>query len=154
MSTVVGDIRSGIETRVATSLGGTYQKMRRFFDASLNTQRLAEKGYAVLHGPAADASTEGTFKHYTLDQTFDILIVDTIARDHDDAGKQTVADDLYDKADAMLVDFLGTGLNSISVTDGQVLTTNQPSIAEPEFLENNSVLLRVTLNVKYRRSFT
>ena len=154
MSTVVADIRTGIEGRVATLLGASYQKLRRFYTAEQNTQRGAEKGYAVIEGAASDASSEGTFKFYTLDQEFQIIIVDTIARDTEDSFKQTVAEELYDKADEMLVDFLGSGLGTISVTNGIILTTNSPSISEPEFLENNSVLLRVSLNVKYRRQFT
>lgn len=154
MSTVVADIRTGIEARVATSLGATYQKLRRFYLPEQNSQRDAEKGYAVIEGAAIDASSEGTFKFYTLDHQFDIIVVDTIARDTEDSYKQTVAEDLYDKIDEMLVDFLGSGLGTISVTNGIILTTNQPTISEPEFLENNSVLIRASLNVKYRRQFT
>ena len=154
MSTVVADIRTGIESRVSTSLGATYQKLRRFYDPEQNDFRAVKKGYAVVQLGAIDASTEGTFKHYTLDQQFDVLLTNTFSDRGDDADIQTAIEVLYDEADKLLVDFLGTGLNTISVTDGMVLTTNQPGLSEPEILANSAVLLRVSFNVKYRRQFT
>jgi len=132
MSTIVADLRAGIGTRVASFLPGTPQVMRRVFQPENNDTRNMKNSYAVIPGTISDVSDAGTFKNYTVDQVFEVLLGDSMPDRGDDEDKQVAIDALYDVADDILADILGAGLSNIVVADGLVLATQSPSIGEAE----------------------
>lgn len=146
MSTVVGDIHSAIKTLAASVLGASYQELKHIYAPEKNDLRNIKSAYGVIHGAASYA--DGVTRVYTMDQEFTLVLVKRAIRRDSDDDLQTVINELYNKADDFLVQSFLTKL-SLSST---VLIVDQPAISEPEILDNECVLIRVSFNVKYRKA--
>lgn len=145
MSTVVQDIFTNLKSQAATTLGANFQVLRRVFDPSQNDLRASYQGYAIRHGSAINAA--GVTRFYTLDQTFELVLMNTTAVRNDDADIQTTINGLYDKADEYLKDIITTKIGLPTT----VLNIESLGITTPEILENGSVIIIVSFVVKYRR---
>jgi hypothetical protein len=144
MATVVEDIFDAITTTTGSTLGTDWIKLRRVFAPEVLDLRTAEQAYGVKH--LAASSADGVTKFYTLDHGFEVILSRTFADRLDDTDIQDTINDLYDKADDLLVEFF---LNKLGLP-ATVLVIDQPSLGEPEVLDNQVVILRVGFNVKYR----
>lgn len=145
MSAIVNDIITELKSICSTVLGAEYQLVPFIFDVSKNDSRRSEKAFGVrsLSGTPSESVT----KYYTVDQGFEIVLVDTIARTADDSQREDVIGVMYDKADEIFKEIVNTKIN-LAVN---VLVVNGPELSEPEFYdENKLVVLRVGITAKYR----
>ena len=145
MSTIVQSIFEKIESMAQTELGSTWIKLRKVFNPEDNDFRAMEYGFKCLHGSAITA--DGVTRFYTLDHSFQVLLMRRFVDRNDDANIQITINNLYDKADELLTLFIKSRLELPTT----VLHVFNPSLTEPEVLANNAVLLRVGFDVKYRR---
>jgi len=149
MANIVEQIYDAIKSEVATSLGASYQELPFVFDVSKNDLRRIKKGYGVLHKSATSA--DSVTRVYALDHSFQVIFTETNGRTNSDADAQEALNVLYDKIDEIFKGMVlrKLGLNSI------VLLVFEPSIEEPEFLDDNQFLvLRFGFIVKYRQTIT
>ena len=144
MADIVNQIHGKIRTLGLAELGSEWQYMRKVFDPTQNDLRGSEKAYGVLHGGATD--TAGILKHYTVDQDFELLLMCSLANLSDDADIQVEINDIYDQIDELFKLFLASKLELPAI----VLNVDTQSISQPEVLDNNAVLIRAAINVKYR----
>ena len=145
MSTYVSQIITQIKAIAAAELGSTYQELPRIYDLSKLNLRTAKLAYSVRPLDASPAET--IVRAYTLDHGFEIILTDTIARDDTDAQRETALNTMYNKADEIYKDLVNYNLNLASF----VMNVSQPSFNEPEFMDDNKiVILRMQFIVKYR----
>lgn len=145
MATFVSQILTQIKAIIAAELGNTYTELPRIYDLSKSDLRRARLGYGVRPLDATPAET--VVRAYTLDHGFEIILTDTIARDDSDAQRETVLNTMYDKADEIFKDLVNQKINLATF----VMNVSQPSLSEPEFIdENKLVILRMQFIVKYR----
>jgi hypothetical protein len=148
MATIVKDIFDAITTTTQTELGSTWNKLRRVYAPELNDFRTGENAFAVKHLSASSADT--TLRFYTLDHLFEVILSRSFVERLSDDEIQIAINDLYDQADKLLVKFFISKLG----IPANVMIVDQPSLSEPEVLENQLVILRVGFNVKYRNQVT
>lgn len=141
---LVSQIHTAIDSLAATTLGGSYVKIRHILNPEKESFR-ATHAYGVRHGAAANAA--GVTRHYTLDHAFELVLLARVVNRDDEETTQTIFNDMYDKADAVLNQMFLTKLGLPSI----VLIVDNPSISTPVVLDNDAAILQVGFNVKYRR---
>lgn len=147
MSAVVSDIVTGIRAVASNALGASWQELRYWYEIDKNDIRTAALAYNAR--PLGAIPVDGAMKFYTVDQTFELILTDVITRGLGDSERETALLQLYDKADEIFKDLHNTKVNG---TAG-VLLVSQPSLAEPEFLDDKKIIvLRMQFVVKYRGS--
>jgi hypothetical protein len=146
MSTIVANIHSAIVDLAQTTFGPEYSLLTKVFDPSQNDTRGVNKAFGVRHGEAT--SSEGVTRHYTMNQRFQLLIMNQAINRSNDQDVQTVFNTLYDLADS----FLNAAFLTRLGLPNTVLIVDQPDMSEPELLANDGALLIVGFNVKYRRT--
>lgn len=145
MATVVQDIVNNSRTVISAQLGDTWQELRHWYDVTKADYRSGTKGYNVRPLDASEDVTVNRF--YTVDQGFELILVDTVARAQGDTERETVLFEMYNQIDEIFKDLVNTKINGTT----NVLLVNGPNISEPEFLdENKFVVLRMQYTVKYR----
>lgn len=146
MSNIVEHIFDQITSVTQDALGADYVPLRRVFDVEQNDSRTMEKAFGVRHGEAISA--DGVNRVYTMDHSFEIILVNrAVGRDGDSAIQETF-NGLYDKADEVLKKIFLSKLNLPNI----VLIVDSPSIDTPELLSNGAAMLVVGFNVKYRQA--
>lgn len=143
---IVQQIFDSITSLAQAELGAEWKPMPKIYDPAQADDRRASKAFGVKHGAAQNA--EGILRNYTLDHHFDLLLQRTFVEKLDDSAIQAVINELYDKADDCLTEFMLKKLGLPAI----VLIVNEPSMPEPEILGNASVVLRVGFNVKYKNA--
>lgn len=143
---IVEQIYDSMTTLVQNQLGVDYKKMRKIFQPDLNDLRSAEKSFAVRHLAANTA--DGVQRYYTMDHGFEVMVSRVFVDRLDDIQIQEVINELYSKLDDIITEALIKKLGLPSI----VMIVSDPSISEPEVLENRSVLMRLQMNVKYRNA--
>lgn len=147
MAVIVSDIITGIRSVASTALGAGWQVLRNWYEVEKNDVRSAAQAYNAR--PLGAIPVDGVMKYYTVDQTFELILTDVIARGHGDSERETALLVLYNKADEIFKDLHNTKVNGTS----GVLLVSQPSLAEPEFLDEKKIIvLRMQFVVKYRGS--
>ena len=146
MSSLVTDIITGIETRLAAVLT-TYDPLRYYFDITKNDYAGNNNRYAVV--PKEVETQVGVVRSVTVNQDFQIILTSGYRNNpKSDTDLQAVIKDLYDKMDDVLNDLYLTKLGAPSI----VLLLTLSGIEEPEILEDNKVIaLRMNIKVRYRR---
>jgi len=110
-----------------------------------NNLRDAKLAYGVRPLDAANAAT--LTRSYTLDHGFEVILTDTFARGDSDKQREDSLKVMYDKADEIFKNLVNHKINLASV----VLDIQDPSLSEPEFLDDSKfVILRMQYVVKYR----
>lgn len=145
MSAAASTIFSAIDSQAASVLGAGYTRMKRIFEPTENDLASLKNSYGVKYGEATSA--DGVVRSYTLDQKFEVMLATTAVSRSDDQAVQTALSGLYDLADDLLTQFMGTKLGLPAL----VLLIDSPAIAEPRPFPNGSVLLTISFTVKYRR---
>jgi hypothetical protein len=145
MANIVEQILTETKSLMATELGGDYQELAFIYDVEKNNLRGARMAYGVRPVDASSAAT--LTRSYTLDHVFEIILTDTFARGDSDAQRETSLNTMYDKADEIFKSLVNHKINLPST----VLNVEEPSIAEPEFLDDNKlIVLRMQYVVKWR----
>lgn len=146
MSAIVTSILTNVLSTISSTLGGSYQELRHIYDVTKNDIRTAKLGYGVRPLSASN-SEPGILRVYTVDHGFEVILTDTITRGASDTERTTAIGTMYDKADEIFKALVNSKAGSASY----VLVVNNPSMSEPEFLEENQiVVLRMQLNIRYR----
>jgi hypothetical protein len=149
MANIVEQIISGVKTVAADQLGATYQEIPFVFEVEKNNVRTARLGYGVR--PLEANFTTSVNKTYALDHRFELVLSDTIARTDSNVQHLAAINTMYDKADEIFKDLVQTKVGLPTL----VLNVFDPSLSEPELLdENKIVILRMQFTVKYRSSLT
>lgn len=151
MSATVKNILDAWRSTSATSLGAGYQLLAHVYDVSKNNIRQARLAYGVRPLKADPVTTVN--RTYTLDQTFEIILTDTVARAADtDAQVTTVLETMYNKAD----EIFKLAVNTHLALPTQVLNVFDPRLLEPEIIDGETkvVVFRMQATVKHRSSLT
>lgn len=142
---IVTDIQAQLKGQVATVLGADWKELTHVYDLPKNADRIRKNGYGVR--PLQAVSTSGVTTYYTMSQTMEVILTDTIPNQADDSDKETAFNTLFDKADAIFKNVLGGKLSSPAF----ILVINNPEVSQPEVFEQESfVALRLRLDVVYR----
>jgi hypothetical protein len=146
MSTLVTDIITGIETRLAAVLTG-YSPLRYYYDIEKNDYKGNVDRYGII--PKEIESQSGVIRSVTVNQTFQIILTTGYKNGPmSDSDLQSKVKTLYDKMDDVLHDLFLTKLGVPSI----VLLSTLNGYEEPEILEEQKVVaLRMDLTVRYRR---
>lgn len=145
----VRQIIDNSKSLASTTFGAEYQALRFIYEVEKNHLRGQRLGFAVR--PLAASPAETVTKTFTLNQDFEIILTDSIARADDDSQKEEVIKVMYD----MLDDFFQALINTKLSLPTIVLFVSAPSMSEPEFIDDNKlVILRAQYTVRYRSSTT
>lgn len=145
MSNYVEQIIDETKSLIAGELGSTYQELRFIYDIEKNGLRNARLAYGVR--PLGAGTAETLVRAYTLDHQFEIILSDTFARGDNDEQREAALNAMYDKSDEIFKELVNHKINLSSF----VLNIFEPSMSEPEFLDDNKfIVLRMQYLVKYR----
>lgn len=145
MANTVAQILANLKSSVATVLGSTFHELQDSVNLKANTLRGATKGYSIKADSAETAS--GTTRAYTLDQVFEVTLVDVNPRRNDDLGLQSVLNSLYDYADQILVEIFHSKLS----LPGIVLSVERANYERPEFVNGKEyIVLKARFTIKLR----
>lgn len=145
MSNYVEQILTETKSLIAGELGSDYQLLRFIYDVEKNGLRGAFKAYGVR--PLFASTAETVTRVYTLDHQFEVILTDTFARGDNDSQREAALNVMYDKSDEIFKELVNHKINLSNF----VLNIFDPTISEPEFLDDNKfVVLRMQYFVKYR----
>ena len=145
MSAIVSNIITQTKLIAQTELGASYQELRFVQDVARNHLRGARLSFGVRPLGAIPVST--VTNYYTVDQTFEIILADSIARKDDDSEKEASLGEMYDQADEIFKAMINSKINLAA----SVLSVSQPTYLEPEIYDDQSmVVLRMQCVVKWR----
>lgn len=143
--TAVSTLVSSIKTRIATVASG-YSELGYAKDVTKNTFSGNMKRYGVL--PGSSSETSGINRALTMDQTFEIVLTDGfINKQMSDSEEQSKVITLQDLMKDIYLDLVNTKAGSPSTC----MIVSQLQLQNPETIkEQNVVIQRATINVKYR----
>ena len=145
MSNYVEQIITQSKLLIANELGSDYQELQFIYDIEKNTLRGARLAYGIR--PLNAFTAEGVTRVYTLDHEFEVILTDTFARGDNDSQREASLNTMYDKSDEIFKELVNKKINLANF----VLNLFNPSISEPEFLDDNKfIILRFQFTVKYR----
>lgn len=149
MSAHVTNILSGGLSTISSTLGATWKRLQDVYNVTNNLSRVIAKGYGMrpLESFTPDSQVN---RYYTLDQRFEIVLTDIVARGDTDAELNTTIGTLYDKSDDIFKAMIATKVGYPAA----VLNCFSPSISAPEILGEGMVILRMQFTVKYRSALT
>ncbi len=147
MATTVGSIITQIKAIAVAQLGVDWKENPNAYDLTQSDSRRGPKTYGVR--PLAASNTSTVTNAYALNHSFELVLVDRVARKNDASQADTVIADLYDKQDEIFKDMVRAKLN-LSPT---VMLVSEPQLSEPEFINGQEfVALRQQFNVRYRQT--
>jgi len=142
---IVADIFTSIQSKVAADLPSSYRKLRRVIDLDESDLKAAlNGGWGVRHGAAGPA--DGILKAVTLDQTFEVVLSKCFVDKLDDDAKQDAVNELHTNFESIYCDLVNTKAG----VPLNVLLVDQPSIADPEYFDA-TVALVCSFVVKFRK---
>lgn len=146
MSAHVSSIITGGLSVIATELGATYHQLADVYDVRKNDARAATKGYGMrpLEGVTPDQQVN---RSYTMDQRFEVVLTDIIARGATDSELTATIGTMYNQADEIFKAMIATKVGYPAA----VLNCFSPSISAPEILGDVGIVaVRLQFTVKYR----
>jgi len=147
LATIIEQINTAISDRVVATIGPTYIELAYIFDVTKNNFFGNNKRFGVR--PLTADSVDTITNTYTADQPFEIILTHGFINQSNDKDQRAKVFLLTDRIDVLLKDIIKSkaGLNNI------ILKINEFSILEPEFLEEDKVvILRLQLTVQYRQA--
>lgn len=127
-----------------TELGEDWSKIKYLEDIEKNNERTQNKVFGIR--PLEANEVEGSTKFVTLDQTFELVLVRSKLTKT--LGDSDIRDVSYDSRRLGLCFYKKIARTHAG---GLALVVNNLTISEPEFLENDKVVVqRISFNVKYR----
>lgn len=149
MATTVADILTESRSIASTTLGATWQRLQFIFDVTKLNERTGKQAFGIR--PLGAVPNETVTKSFTQDHDFELILSDTFARGQSDIQREEVLDVMYDRQDEIMQQMVLTKINLSST----VMNVSQPTISEPEFFDDNKlVVLRTQYTVKYRSLLT
>ncbi len=149
MATIVSQIITNAEALAATTFGATYQRLKFVYEVTKNDVRGATLAYGIR--PLSAIPVDGITRTYTVDHTFELVLMDTTARDLSDDERRAALNTMYDKADEYFKALVSTKLSLANL----VWVVQSPSMSEPEvYPDQKFVVLRMQFVVKYRSSLS
>lgn len=146
----INTIITGINTRVAAVLGSTYSAMAFIVDPNENNFKGSNKKYGVMAADITQTEDKGVTGSYTVTQNFTIkLTTDYASNNTGDAARLTGVNTLLEKHLEIYKDLHKNRCGAPST----VVQTLDFTVDEPEYLENNNVILTTaTVAVVYRKA--
>lgn len=144
---IVEQINDAITATVSTSVGVGYSELSYLIDTNKNNFKANAKRYGVR--PLDGNTVDGITRVYTLDHTFQIILTyDYTPHPTNDQDQRDKTFLLYDKLDEIMKNLFinKAGLPTI------ILNIDSVSIAQPEYADENVVILRADFNIKYRQA--
>lgn len=111
-----------------------------------NTKRMTNNRYGILAGELSQAS--GATRHYTVDQTFSILLTKDYVKLHsNDTGKRVALNDLLDLTHEIYKEILRSKAGLPNV----IMNIKDLNISEAEYFKNeDTVLITMSFILTYR----
>jgi hypothetical protein len=144
----VAQIHEAIKTTAGVVLGGSYVLIRNVYELDKNDTRTSNYGYGVKH--LASSIADGVTRTVTMDQGFELILMNRIVRRDNDSEIQAVINTLHDKVEAFFQSAYLTKLGLSSI----VLNVENLNITEPQIFESGLVALTATFTVKHRKQIT
>jgi len=147
MANIAEQIRDNFETEVSTALGATYSELKYKVNPAQNDFKTNKKGYGVV--PREAAVVEGVIRSVTVDHVFDVVLTQDYHNQKSDAKQLVSTFELFDKMNDISDAVVSTNLS----LPGTVYVVNLLSIDEPEYLEDDNVVVLIAKYIiKYRTS--
>lgn len=149
MANIVEQIIDESKSIATTTFGVTYQELRFFYDVEKNSVRGMRLAFAIR--PLSASPAESVVGVYTVQHSFELILTDSVARADDDSQRETALDTMYSQADEFFKAIINSKINLPTI----VLIVESPSFSEPEFVDDNKlVILRMQYDVRWRSSTT
>ena len=139
------DILNAIESRVNAVLS-SYKRLKYSYDVEKNNKRASDDAYGI--GAGAGSSVEGTFRTITMDQEFFVILTKDFGGRSDDNAERTALKAIYDDMETLYRDLFQSKIGIPSV----VYLVSELSLDEPEKIADNVISVRMSFNVKHRKS--
>lgn len=145
MSNIVEQICDAFESSISTQLGVTYKELKYKFDVAENNFKINKKRYGVI--PSSGETFSGITCNYTMSQDFEVILTDDFVNRLGDSGQRSAMFGLYDQMDKIFKELYTqkAGIPNI------IILVESMTLEEPEFLEDNIVVLRSIFTVQYRQ---
>lgn len=147
MATIIEQINTAIGDRIIAKIGPAYKELDYILDVAKNKFSKNNKRFGVR--PLTAESIDTITNTYTADQPFEIILTHGFINQSNDKDQRAKVFLLTDRIDVLLKDIIKSkvGLNNI------ILKMNEFSILEPEFLEEDKVvIIRLQITVRYRQA--
>lgn len=145
MTGVVENIASALSKVMAQKLGAGFQLLKYVYEIEKNSKRSKERGYGVTPGDME--TVDGMSRHYTVEQAFNLVIMDRYEDRNDESRKKEAIFNLYERAEKIIENIY---LGNLGVSE--VINMASFAIAEPEILsEESAVVLRIEIRVQWRK---
>jgi len=146
----ISTIVTGIETRVAAVLGSSYSEMAYIANPNDNSFRGSSNKYGVQAGDITQSEDKGVTRSFTVTQNFHIkLTTDYASSNTGDSVKLAAEVTLLEKHLEIYKDLVNTRCGASST----VIQTLDLSVDEPEYLDDNNVILTTgSVSVVYRKA--
>lgn len=144
----IGDITTSMKAEIAAELGASYSELQFVEDVAKNSFRTNNNRYGVRALVASQLP--GVTKHVTLNQEFEVVLTKGYTQSSiDDSSQVTKSLDLR----AELLGIYKRFINGKAGIPGTVLNVTDLILAEPEYLEDDKVVIqRASMNIQYRYS--
>lgn len=145
---IVTDILNGVKLNMSTVLGASFNELPYVRNVEKNNFNTNHDRYGVQ--AKASFQTDTVTKTVTMFQTFEMVItkayIEDGISDDDSRAKHLEIQDLY-------IDIYKSLVNNKASVPGTVLDVQDLTTQEPEYLEEEKVIvLRASVNVLYRFS--
>lgn len=146
--TAITDITNSIKSEVATELGAAYKELAYVEDVAKNSLRTSNDRYGVRALVASQLP--GVTKNITLNQEFEVILTKGyIESSIDDTSQVSKSLDLR----AEFLSIYKRLVNGKAGLPGTVLNITDLILAEPEYLEDDKVVIqRASMSIQYRYS--
>ena len=142
MSAIVKTIRDNFETLIGTTLGATWQVLENKYKLDNGHNNNQTQRFGVIVGSAT--GTTGVTKSYTLDRSFDLMLLNKYNKESDIQATVDILEDALDEVTKVAIhNKLGTSANVLNV---EIVSVNEIELNEIEKV----AILRATYLVKYR----
>ena len=146
MATIMTDIKDAVKTEVAAQLGPTYKELAYVEDVAKNSLRTSSDRYGVR--ALALFETDSVTKYNTYQQNFELIISRGYIQSSVDDTEQVDAS--YDLR-AEVFDIYKRLVNNKGGSPANVMNVNNLTISEPEYLEDDKVvIIRANFDILYR----
>ena len=145
MSDLTETINDAIIVRLAAVLT-TYSAADYTINPEENNERNGTKRYGCH--PLGISPAETVHQRVTYDQIFQIVLIDKYKNRDGDSAQLTTTLSLFNAMDDILADLMHTKIGIPST----VMLVFNPTVLDPEYPEEDIVVLKGNITVKYRRS--
>ena len=140
-------ILGAIETRIQAVTTG-YVKLKYSYELEKNSGRGGSKGYGF--GAGAAETESGVNKSVTKNQTFFVVISESMTNRNSDSGEDAALKAAYDTIELIENDFMSSKLGLAST----VIVVESFGLDEPTKIGENTITIKANFVVKHRKATT